>query len=290
MRPARIVALVAGLLYAAFALAQADDEDPLARVKARGSIEFALYSEFPPYSYADANGAPAGIDVDVARALAARMGLAPRFRLFEAQEDVGDDLRNVVWKGHYLAGGVSDVMLHVAFDRGYAAKETNAWLFRPYFHETVCVIFKPGTIKNFESPMALAGHRVAVQGDTISDYLVSSAFNGVLRTSAVRGRSLDEAVAALGSGEADAAMAPRGELQGLMKLHGVDIAGYERHDLIGMFRTSWDVGMAVKNPDGNTSLRDAVTAAMDALAKDGELERIFRAHGVDYAAPPPVPQ
>jgi ABC-type amino acid transport substrate-binding protein len=284
-RLAQLAVLVATLWVASVGFAL-DEDDPLARVRSRGSIEFAMYSEYPPWSSAGEGGAPVGVDVDLARAIAAKLGLSARMRLFDAQEDLGDDLRNVIWKGHYLAGGVSDVMLHVAFDKNYAAKEKNAMFFSPYFHETVVVVFKPGLIKNFSSPMALTGRRVAVQGDTISDYLVSSAFNGALRTTAVRGHSVEEAVKALQSGEAEAVMAPKGELEGVMKASGVDIGAWEQHELVGMLRTQWNVGIAVKNEDDKPSLRDAVAGALDSLRADGELERIFRAHGVTLVAPP----
>jgi ABC-type amino acid transport substrate-binding protein len=179
-------------------------------------------------------------------------------------------------------------MLHVAYDRNYAAKEKNVLFFSPYFHETVVVLFKPGMIKNFSSPMALTGHRVAVQGDTISDYLVSSAFNGALRTTAVRARTLVDAVKSFQAGEADAVMAPKGELEGILKASGVDPGAYEQHELVGMLRTQWNVGVAVRNEDDRSSLRDAVATALDGLRADGELDRIFLAHGVVRVEPPAV--
>ncbi|HKY89865.1 MAG TPA: transporter substrate-binding domain-containing protein [Nevskiaceae bacterium] len=284
---ARLAVLVASLWLTGVGFAL-DEEDPLTRVRARGSIEFAMYNEFPPWSSAGAGGAPVGVDVDLARAIAARLGVSARIRLFEAQEDLGDDLRNVIWKGHYLAGGVSDVMLHVPYDRNYAAREKNTLFFSPYFHEKVVVLFKPGVIRNFSSPMALTGHRVAVQGDTISDYLVSNAFNGALRTTAVRARTLVEAVQSFRDGEADALMAPKGELEGIMKASGVDVGGYEQHELAGVLRTQWNVGIAVRNEDERASLRDAVATALEGLRADGELDRIFRAHGVTRAEPTTV--
>ena len=63
-----------------------------------------------------------GIDVDLAKALAAKLGLKLDVAAFDAGEEVSDDLRNMVWKGHYLGGGAGDVMLHVPLDATLAEK------------------------------------------------------------------------------------------------------------------------------------------------------------------------
>ena len=107
-----------------------------------------------------------------------------------------DDLRNHVWKGHYLGGGVADVMLHVGYDPAFAEREKNVLLFEPYFHETVALAYLPSRIKNADSPISLTEHKIAVEGDTISDHIMSSAYGGALRNSAVREQSLEDAVAA----------------------------------------------------------------------------------------------
>lgn len=273
------------LLGATFNAAAATDEsDPLSRVKARGVLEVAVYDAFPPYSYKDAEGRPAGVDIDIGRALADKLGLQLKPRLFAAGENMSDDLRNNLWKGHYLGGGVADVMLHVAADPAFAAKEDKAAFFGAYFHEAVSVVYHPGKLEKFESPLALTGHRVGVEIDSISDYYLSGAFNGRLRTSAVRHPSLAEAVAAFKRGEIDAVMAPRGELQGLMKSADVGNLVFQQQELVGMFRTAWDIGLAVKQ-DEKTTLRDALAKALEDLRTEGKLAAIFAAHGIDYAAP-----
>ncbi|MGQ0698639.1 MAG: substrate-binding periplasmic protein [Panacagrimonas sp.] len=268
---------------ASLSWAQAE-EDPLSLVKARGSLEVAVYDSFPPYSYKATDGRPAGVDVDIGRALAEKLGLQSKTRLFPAGENMGDDLRNNIWKGAILGGGVADVMLHVAADPQFAAREDKAAFFGAYFHEAVSVVYHPKKIEAFESPLALTGHKVGVEIDSISDYYMSGAFNGRLRTVAVRHATLSEAVAAFKSGAVDALMAPRGELQGLMKSAQVGDLTYKQQELVGMFRTSWDIGMAVKRND-NTSLRDALAKALEELRAEGRLAAIFKAHGIEYAAP-----
>ena len=280
-----VAAVFATALMAPFCASAADEDaqTSLAAVQERGTLEVALYKDFPPYSY-KRRGRPAGIDVDIAEALAETLGLNLRVRLFAADENMGDDLRNNLWKGHYLGGGVADVMLHVPADEQYAAKEDKVVFFGPYFHEAVAVAHDTSKIKSVETPLLLSGHKVGVEIDSISDYYMSGAFNGRLRTAAVRFPSTRDAIKAFAAGEVDAVMAPRGELQGLIKEVGLEGLAYKEQELVGMFRTAWDLGMAVKR-HADDSLLDAVETAMEQLRDAGKLAEIFQAHGVEYTAP-----
>lgn len=264
---------------------QIDDVDPLEHVRDKGVLEVALYEEFPPYSDAGADGKAEGIDVDIASELANRLGVKPKVRLFPAGESASDDLRNEIWKGHYLGYGVADLMLHVGYDVQFAARESRALIFAPYQHEDIVVAYREGAVKNLDSPAALADYKIAVEGESISDLFMTSAFSGIMRGAAIHKRSLSEAVAALKSGEADGVMGPRAELQGLLAEQKLDRIVLHKQSMVGMYRTDWDLGMAVRN-GGRNSLRDALAQAMQALIKDGSLKRIYGAHGVDYAAPP----
>lgn len=279
-----VVLALGALIGAQAALADEEASDPLSAVRARGVLEVAMYDAFPPWSYKGEGNRPAGVDVDLGRALAEKLGLSFKARLFLADESMGDDLRNNIWKGHYMGGGVADVMLHVPADPQFAAKEDKADFFGAYFHEAVSVVYHPDKLEAFESPLALTDHKVGVEIDSISDYYMSGAFNGRLRTAAVRKPSLTDAVMAFKAGEVDAVMAPRGELQGLMKASKVGDLVFKEQQLVGMFRTAWDVGMAVKTTDAKT-LRDALAKALDELRAEGKLAAIFAAHGVEHVAP-----
>lgn len=283
IRGALLLALAA-VLAAPLSRVQAQDDDALAAVKSRGVLEVAMYDAFPPWSYKGADNRPAGVDVDLGRALADKLGVSFKPRLFAADESMSDDLRNNVWKGHYMGGGVADVMLHVPADPQFAAKEDKAEFFGAYFHEMVSVVYHPARLEAFETPLALTGHKVGVEIDSISDYYMSGAFNGRLRTAAVRKPSLSEAVAAFKAGEVDAVMAPRGELQGLLQRADIPDLAFKEQQLVGMFRTAWDVGLAVKRTE-STTLRDALARALDELRSEGKLAAIFAAHGIDYLAP-----
>ena len=74
---------------------------PLDKVRDTGVLRVAVYQDYKPYSWQE-NGRPVGIDVEIANALAKSLGA--RLDLFElsAGDDIGDDLRNGVWRGSVL--------------------------------------------------------------------------------------------------------------------------------------------------------------------------------------------
>lgn len=269
--------------------AAAEDEDAatldrLQLMRETGTMRAAVYRDFPPYSYHNDKRRLVGVDVDLAKELAKRLELSLDIRPFTADENMDDDLRNQVWKGHYLGGGVADVMLHAGMDPEYVRRQDKVDLFNAYHRETLAVIYHADRYPSApESPLTLAGTRVGVEVDSISDYYLSGAFNGRLRTSAKRLQSTAVAIDAFLAGDVDAVMAPRGELEGALAQHDAAAAEFAVQEFVGMFRTAWDVGMAIKS--GNPALRAALQQALDDMATDGTLDRIFAQHGLQRGAP-----
>jgi hypothetical protein len=74
----------------------------------------------------------AGIDIDLARALAGALDLKLSLLPFNADENMNDDLRNMVWKGHYLGYGPADVLMHVPVDRPLMQANPQVQIFAPY--------------------------------------------------------------------------------------------------------------------------------------------------------------
>ena len=136
--PLRLL-LTSVLLLSQWGGVYADDEpNALQRVQQKGVLEVAVYQGLPPYSFRE-KGRIVGVDADVARALAAQLGVAASIRAVGADENMEDDLRNNVWKGHYLGGGVADLMLHVPFDPEFAEENDRALFLAPYFREQLVV-------------------------------------------------------------------------------------------------------------------------------------------------------
>ena len=71
--------LLAATLLAVGLATPALGADLLATAKARGTLRIALEGTYPPFNFKDKRGELAGYDVDVARLLAARLGLTPQF-------------------------------------------------------------------------------------------------------------------------------------------------------------------------------------------------------------------
>ena len=67
-----------------------------------GVIEIAVYNDFPPYSFIDEQGRETGLDIDIGRHIAQALNVEPKWLWFDADETLGDDLRNVIWKGRKI--------------------------------------------------------------------------------------------------------------------------------------------------------------------------------------------
>lgn len=71
------LALLASSLFAVSAFAQAADD--LAAIKSAGAIKFGTEGTYAPYTYHDQSGKLVGFDVDIARAVAEKMGVKAEF-------------------------------------------------------------------------------------------------------------------------------------------------------------------------------------------------------------------
>jgi cystine transport system substrate-binding protein len=71
--------LVAGLIGASFTAVTAHADDLLDQVKQRGTLRIGLEGTFPPFNSKAPSGELVGYDVDVAEAVAAKLGVKPEF-------------------------------------------------------------------------------------------------------------------------------------------------------------------------------------------------------------------
>ena len=246
-----------------------------------GTLRVAVYANFAPYS-----AAGKGIDVALGRALAERLGLQPQIVEFPADENMNDDLRNMVWRGHYLGTKPADVMLHVPVDVHFAASNRQVKIFGPYHLETLALariserVPAPSS-SAAESFAVFEEELICVELDThASDFLLNLR-EGALRQNVVHYRSFAEAAAALKAGEIAAVMGTRGELEASLGGHGgvaIDTLAMPELRLTG-----WPLGMAVKAD--SSQLAEALSGALADLQRSGELTRIFEANGVRHRVP-----
>ena len=277
-RRAFVAGLGACLLAAALPVRATANEIELSKP---GRLRIAVYKDMPPYSD---NGK--GIDVALGESLAARLGLAPEVVSFAADEDMNDDLRNMVWKGHYMGTQPADVMLHVPADPYLAQQNEQVRIFGPYHVETVAVIRNPSRIPPLAGSAATAleaftREKIGVELASLPDDFLLSVLNGRLRENVVHFRTVAQAVAALKRGEVAAVMASRAEIEAARG----DLTGFplEPVSMPELRIASWPLGMAVKAD--RPALADALQAALRDLRRDGTLAGIFSRHGVTHMPP-----
>lgn len=264
-----------GLLLASCVGAAAAAEAPPATREA-GTLKVAVYNELAPFS-----DKGQGIDVDLGAALAGKLGLKLSLLPFNAGDDLGDDLRNMVWKGHYLGYGPADVMLHVPVDRTLMTANPQVAIFAPYHVETVRLVRSAASMPSFDGLDALAGKRIGVEKVSIAGMVVLGEGNGRFRDQVHIYPSALDALQQLKSGALDAVLATRSEIESVMRgdpAFPVQEAAFER-----LPRAGWAVGMAVRKD--NLELARRLQAAMNEMAGSGELQAIFTRYGVRVVKP-----
>ena len=267
--------LGAWALIAAPAWAADDETDP---VFTRGTLSVAVYRDFFPYSGVATEG---GIDNEVAAALAQRLGVRLSLLPFDAGEGLGDDLRNMVWKGHYLGYGPADVMLHVPVDPALSRANDKVAIFAPYHAEMIQLAIDTKRIPDWQGFDVFDHEKIAVDGGSYSAQIVLGLENGRYRDHIVNCRNIREAIEAVRQGRAAAVMAARSELQagGMAK----EPFALIDPNALGIPRHSWITGMAVKVE--RQQLRERLEKALHELQDSGELAAIYARHQVRYVQP-----
>ncbi|MCM0044075.1 MAG: transporter substrate-binding domain-containing protein [Burkholderiaceae bacterium] len=272
-RRSLIAALLAALTLPLTAPASAELAD-LDKIRASGKVSVAVYDDFPPYS-----GKQGGIDHDLAEALAKKLGLKLSLIPFPAGEDIGDDLRNMVWKGHYLGIGPADVMLHVPVDRNVMQKNDKVEILAPYYRDTVQLVRNVKAIGEVNGIDSLAGKKLGAEKVSISAMVLLG--EASLRDNVTIYPSGVEALQKLKAGELDAVVATRAEIESVIRGDAkfeVTDAPFQR-----LPRKGWVIGMAVRKD--NVELARALQQAVNELFDSGEMAALFNRHGVRSVKP-----
>ncbi|HKX42981.1 MAG TPA: transporter substrate-binding domain-containing protein [Burkholderiaceae bacterium] len=250
---------------------------PWARVQERGLLKVGVYHDMPPF-HVDGKG----IDVDLAQALATSLGVKLALLPFRADDSMNDDLRNMVWKGHYLGYGPADVLLHVPVERPLMAGNPQVRIFAPYCRDSVAIARRLEQVPQLDSFAQLQGHAVAVPGQSLAGWLLIGADGGAYRGQLnTRWKDGADAARALQRGEVAVAAGLASELESVLR-------GDARFAVSALPsprapRDGWAVGMAVKRDADE--LAQALQRAVHALAASGQLREMFsRANLVWQAA------
>ena len=246
------------------------------KIKQSGTLKVAVYKDFAPYSAGDE-----GIDIDIANALARKMGLKLSLLPFQAGDDVNDDLRNMVWKGHYLGYGPADVLLHVPVDRRLMAQNDKVEIFAPYHRETIRLVRDIRKVPNFDNLDSMAGRKIGVEKVSMSAVLMLGAEDGKFRENVRIYSTATEALEQLKAGELDGVLATRSEIESVLRSDpNFQISKVEFQRLPS---AGWAVGMAVKKDD--VELIKLLRDSTNELVSSGEMAKIFAKHGVELVTP-----
>ncbi|MCP4487429.1 MAG: ABC transporter substrate-binding protein [Gammaproteobacteria bacterium] len=253
-----------------------------------GYIEIAVYRDFPPYSFTG-EGEASGIDIEIGKMIAAELGVEPRWFWFNADETLDDDLRNAIWKGHYLNRRIADLMMRVPYDPefsklidGYGAvKNDMVVMFGPYHRERWWIardLAKTGEIRSLANFQYLD---IGIEIDTFPDFFLNSVFGGRLRDRVEHYTSIFDASGDLIKGNIAAMVGTRSQLEwGLRELASADLSD---EGLEFMNRRAWDIGLAVRH--NFRQLAYSIEDIILNLYKRGEIQSIFRQHRLTYEVP-----
>ncbi|WP_323751664.1 substrate-binding periplasmic protein [Marinobacter sp.] len=256
-----------------------------------GYLKVGVYRDFPPYSY-EQDGEPRGIDVELGKLIAKEMGVEFRVHWIIPDEELGDDLRNNVWKGHYLdKQRLADVMMRVPYDKQYAYMQDSTGeyineqvvLFGPYQQETWQIAYDPAMLDAVDTVAVFQYHAIGVEIDTLPDFYFSSALGGRMRNQVRHYPNVKAAFEAMRQGEVRAVMGMRAEIH--HELAQPENEGFvaAQNGFPGLVKQVWDVGMAIKHT--HRQLGYAIEAIVNRLVTEGALNDLFGGMDLAYSVP-----
>jgi ABC-type amino acid transport substrate-binding protein len=291
----RLVALL--LAIASSTIAQARYYDVVIE---SGFIRVGVYKDFPPYSYIE-NGEPAGIDVELGKAIAEKLGVRFEPHWIIPDENLEDDLRNNVWKGHYLdksedgahiPKNVADLMMRVPYDKEYSYRQdisTGEYvnemvvMFGPYQRETWQIAFDSSKIDKVSTIAKFQYHPIGVEIDSLPDFYLTSAFNGRMRDQTKHYAKAEDAYAALDRGEVTGVMSMRAEADHWLSRANNPKLKLAENGFPMIGKQKWDIGMAIRQSD--RQLGNEIDWIMERMILSGEVEQLFNKLGLQHELP-----
>ncbi len=257
----RVLAFAAILLSAAIAC-PASAADLLASAKARGTLRIAMEGTYPPFNFKDQkSGELAGYDVDVARLLAARLGLKPEFVTTEW---------SAILAG--LAAGRYDVIVSQV---GITAKRGQAFDFSvPYTYSSPQLIVRKNDSARYATLADLKGKKVGVGQGSVFEQQARAVPGIDVRSYPAAPENLQD----LATGRIDAALNDSLMVAYLLKNSALPIQAGAR---VGAIERT---GVAFRK--GSPQFKAALDQVLGAAAADGSLKAMsVKWFGSDVSRP-----
>lgn len=253
-----------GVAGSAGLAAPAAAADLLATVGQRGTLRIALEGTYPPFNFKDPkSGELSGYDVDVARLLAAKMGLKPAFFATEW---------SAILAG--LGAGKYDVIISQV---GITPARQQAFDFSiPYTYSSPQLIVRKDDTAQYASLESLKGRKLGVGQGSIFEQQARAVGGITIKSYPAAPENLQD----LASGRVDAALNDSLMVAYLLKHSSLPIKAGAR---VGKVEQ-----MGIPFAKGNPQFKAALDQALAAAAADGSLKAIsMRWFGVDVSRAAP---
>ena len=250
MRKFKVVVVALLALILAVCPALADGEDQLAAIKAKGEIVVATEGAWAPWTYHDEQGNLVGFDVEVAKAIADKLGVTATFVETE-------------WDGIFagLDAGRYDIAANGVEVTDERAEKYNFTTPYGYIRTALIVRGDNDDITSFED---LAGKHTA--NSIASTYMTLAESYGA---TAVGVDTLDQTIQMVLSGRADATLNAEVSFYDYMAVHpDANIK------VVALTDDASRVSIPVRKDEKSASLLEAINQAIAELDEEGELSRI----------------
>ena len=250
MRKFQVIIAMALALMLAVCPAFAEEEDQLAAIKAKGEIVIATEGTWAPWTYHDESGELVGFDVEVAKAIAEKLGVTATFAETE-------------WDGIFagLDAGRYDIAangVEITDERALKYDFTT-----PYGYIRTALIVRGDNedILTFED---LNGKNTA--NSIASTYMTLAESYGA---TAVGVDTLDQTIQMVLSGRADATLNAEVSFYDYMSVHPD-----ANLKVVALTDEASLVSIPVRKEEASATLLEAINQAITELAEEGELTRI----------------
>ncbi|MGU7771625.1 transporter substrate-binding domain-containing protein [Burkholderia sp. MR1-5-21] len=245
-----------------FATTTAHAEDLLDAAKASGVLKIGLEGTYPPFGFRNDANQLDGFDVDIAKAIAARMGLKPEFITTE-------------WSG--IIGGLQAGKFDVIVNQVSITPQRQQSLdfSQPYTYSAVQLIQRGDDKREFKSPGELKGTTLGVvSGTNFAD--VAKSIPGV----AVQiYPGLPEKLRDVAAGRIDAALDDRLTLPFILKKSNLPLRP-------GAVLPGARFEMGIPFRKGNPKFAKAINDALNSMRQDGTLRKLsMQWFGADTSQP-----
>ena len=250
MRKFQVIIAIVLALMLAVCPAFAEEEDQLAAIKAKGEIVIATEGTWAPWTYHDESGELVGFDVEVAKAIAEKLGVTATFAETE-------------WDGIFagLDAGRYDIAangVEITDERALKYDFTT-----PYGYIRTALIVRGDNedILTFED---LNGKNTA--NSIASTYMTLAESYGA---TAVGVDTLDQTIQMVLSGRADATLNAEVSFYDYMSVHPD-----ANLKVVALTDEASLVSIPVRKEEASATLLEAINQAITELAEEGELTRI----------------